>query len=191
MPRRSRLIPGLLAAAVIATAGCTLPVIAPNESGPDSGQSQPGQSQAPAVPGTQAAWRACPEVPRSIVGRGASGMTYECASVAVPRNWVEPTQGETYEVAMIRIRSSTQRNRIGSLLLNPGGPGASGIETAVFLSFGSKLGGLPTEVTDRFDIVGFDPRGVGRSDPIKCVSNADQDAVVRRQPRPGQPGRVR
>lgn len=185
MPRRSRLISGLLAAAVIATAGCTLPVIAPNESGPDAGQSQgQGQSQPPAVPGTQAAWRACPEVPRSIVGRGASGMTYECASVAVPRNWVEPTQGETYEVAMIRIRSSTQRNRIGSLLLNPGGPGASGIETAVFLSFGPRLGGLPVEVTDQFDIVGFDPRGVGRSDPIKCVSNADQDASFGAMPDP-------
>jgi pimeloyl-ACP methyl ester carboxylesterase len=183
VPRRSRLIPALLAAAVIATAGCTLPVIAPNESGPDLGQSQ-GQSQAPAVPGTEATWRECPEVPRAIVGRGASGMTYECASVAVPRNWSDPQPGETYDVAMIRIRSDAQKDRIGSLVLNPGGPGASGIETAVYLSFGARLGGLPTEITNQFDIVGFDPRGVGESDPVKCVSDKDQDASFAALPDP-------
>ncbi len=179
MPRRSRLVAGLLAAAVVATAGCTLPVVAPNESAPDT-----GLSQAPAVPGTQASWRPCPEVPRELVGRGASGMTYECASVAVPRDWDEAQAGETYDVAMIRIRSRTQQDRIGSLVLNPGGPGASGIATAVFLSFGQRLGGLPTEITDRFDIVGFDPRGVGRSAPIKCISDADQDAVFAAPPDP-------
>ncbi|HEV7961039.1 MAG TPA: alpha/beta hydrolase [Actinoplanes sp.] len=162
--------------------GCTLPVFAPN----DSGQSAPGSttSQAPAVPGTQANWQPCPEVPRDLVGRGASGMTYECASVAVPRNWDAPVSGQTYEVAMIRIRSASQKNRIGSLLINPGGPGGSGIDTAVYLSFGEALGGLPTAVTDQFDIVGFDPRGVGRSDPIKCISNADQDATFAAAPDP-------
>ena len=179
MPRRRRLVAGLLAAAVVATAGCTLPVVAPNESAPDT-----GPAQAPTVPGTQASWRPCPEVPRGLVGRGASGMTYECASVAVPRDWAEPQAGETYDVAMIRIRSRTQKDRIGSLVLNPGGPGASGIDTAVFLSFGPRLGGLPTEVTDRFDIVGFDPRGVGRSAPIKCISDADQDATFAAPPDP-------
>jgi pimeloyl-ACP methyl ester carboxylesterase len=169
VPRRSRLIPALLAV-VIATAGCTLPVIAPNESG--SG----GADDAPAVPGTQARWRPCPEVPRSIVGRTATGVTYECASVAVPQNWAAPQPGETFDVAMLRVRFDDQQDRIGSLLVNPGGPGASGIETAVVQSFGSRLGGLPEAISKRFDIIGFDPRGVGRSDPIKCVSNADQDA---------------
>ncbi len=179
MPRRFRLFAGLLAAAVVATSGCTLPVVAPNESAPEA-----GSSQAPTVPGTQASWRPCPEVPRELVGRGAAGMTYECASVAVPRDWAKPQAGETYDVAMIRIRSGTQKNRIGSLVLNPGGPGASGIETAVVLSFGPRLGGLPTEITDRFDIVGFDPRGIGRSDPIKCISDADQDATFAAPPDP-------
>ncbi len=179
MPRRSRLVAGLLAAVVVATAGCTLPVVAPEESAPDT-----GLTRAPTVPGTQASWRPCPEVPRELVGRGASGMTYECASVAVPRDWATAQAGETYDVAMIRVRSRTQKDRIGSLVLNPGGPGASGIDTAVFLSFGPRLGGLPTEVTDRFDIVGFDPRGVGRSAPIRCISDADQDATFAAPPDP-------
>ena len=181
MPRRSRLTVGLLTAAVVAIAGCTLPVIAPNDSdtaAPGSGSS----TQAPAVPGTEANWRACPDVPRGIVGRTAPGMTYACAAVAVPRAGAAPQSGETYTVEMIRIRSDDQKDRIGSLVINPGGPGASSIEYAVFLSFGQQLGGLPTRITDRFDIVGFDPRGVGRSSPVKCISDTDQDASFGLEP---------
>ena len=183
MPRTSRLVVGLLAAVVVATAGCTLPVLAPNGD-PDSAAPDPNASQAPAVPGTRASWRPCPDVPRELVGRGAAGMTYECASVAVPRDWATPKTGQTYDVQMIRIRSRTQQNRIGSLLINPGGPGGSGVDTAVYLSFGEALGGLPTAVTNQFDIVGFDPRGVGRSDPVKCISNADQDETFALDPDP-------
>ena len=69
----------------------------------------------------------------------------------------------------MRARSADQRDRIGSLLVNPGGPGGSGVDLAVYLT-----PGLP-ESPRRFDIVGFDPRGVGRSDPVKCI--------VRRRPR--------
>ena len=181
MPRRSRLVVGLLTAVAVATAGCTLPVIAPDESGPSD--VTPGQAS-PAVPGTEAAWRSCPEVPRRLVGRGATGMRYDCASVAVPRDWADPQVGQTYQVRMIRIRSERQTDRIGSLVLNPGGPGASGIDTAVYLSFGQRVGGLPTEITDRFDIVGFDPRGVGRSDPVKCISDDDQDQTFTLDPDP-------
>jgi pimeloyl-ACP methyl ester carboxylesterase len=183
VPRTSRLVVGLLAAVVVATAGCTLPVLAPNGSA-DSPAPDTTTSQAPAVPGTQASWRACPDVPRGLVGRAASGMTYECASVAVPRDWAAPKSGQTYEVQMIRIRSRTQHDRIGSLVLNPGGPGGSGIDFAVYLSFGPQLGGLPTAVTDRFDIVGFDPRGVSRSDPVKCISTQDQDSTFSLDPDP-------
>ena len=183
MPRTSRLVVGLLAAVVVATAGCTLPVLAP-DGGSDLSPPDSTSSQAPAVPGTQASWRACPDVPRGLVGHAASGMTYECASVAVPRDWAAPQSGETYEVQMIRIRSRTQHDRIGSLVINPGGPGGSGIDTAVYLSFGQQLGGLPTAVTDQFDIVGFDPRGVGRSDPVKCITNQDQDDTFALDPDP-------
>ena len=102
----------------------------------------------------------------------------------MPRDWASPQGGQTYAVQMIRIRSRTQQHRLGSLVINPGGPGGSGIDTAVYLSFGEKLGGLPTAVTDQFDIVGFDPRGVGRSDPIKCIANADQDESFAVDPDP-------
>jgi pimeloyl-ACP methyl ester carboxylesterase len=183
MSRRFRLV-ALLTAIAVATAGCTLPVIAPDESTPSVPGTGPAASQAPSVPGTVASWRPCPEVPGALVGRGASGMRYDCASVAVPRDWNAPQSGQTYEVAMIRVRSQNQSDRIGSLLVNPGGPGASGIDTAIYLSFGQQFGGLPTEITDRFDIVGFDPRGVGRSDPVRCISSREQDQAIAADPDP-------
>ncbi|MEV6342232.1 alpha/beta hydrolase [Actinoplanes sp. NPDC051851] len=183
MPRRSRPVAGFLTAVVVAVAGCTLPAFAPD--GADEPATSSGSGTASAsVPGTLAQWSSCPEIPQELVGRGATGMTYDCATVAVPRDWSSPKAGETYDVAMIRIRSATQKNRIGSLLLNPGGPGGSGIDLAVYLSFGEALGGLPTEITDRFDIIGFDPRGVGRSSPVKCISTADQDASFGADPDP-------
>ncbi|MEV4637036.1 alpha/beta hydrolase [Actinoplanes sp. NPDC049548] len=184
MPRIPRLVLAALTAAVVATAGCTLPVFAPEDSNGAAPTTTPGSKAPPAIPGTQARWTPCPEVPQKLIGRGADGMTYDCASVAVPRDWNAPRSGETYEVAMIRIRSRTQQSRIGSLLINPGGPGGSGIDFAVSLSFGPAFGGLPAEVTDKFDLVGFDPRGVGRSSPVKCISDADQDATFSASPDP-------
>ena len=178
--RRSRLIVALLAAVLLTAAGCTLPTVAPNGSGetPQSGQSPTGKAA-----GT-ADWQPCPDVPRDLVGRGAQGMSYDCADVSVPQDWHNPSNGKTFSIAMIRVRSNTQSHRIGSLLINPGGPGGSGIDTAVYLSFGAALGGLPTQVTDQFDIIGFDPRGVGRSDPVKCISPKDEDANFGAPPDP-------
>ncbi|MCM4083250.1 alpha/beta hydrolase [Paractinoplanes hotanensis] len=180
MQRRPRSVIAVLAAVLTVAAGCTVPTFAPNgssEAGPVT------SSGAPATNGT-ADWQPCPDVPKDLVGQTAPGMTYDCAKVSVPRDWNDQNNGETYSIAMIRIRSSKQSGRIGSLLLNPGGPGGSGVELAAILSFGEAFGGLPTEITNRFDIIGFDPRGVGRSDPVKCISPADQDASFGAPPDP-------
>jgi pimeloyl-ACP methyl ester carboxylesterase len=178
VPRRLRLVAVLLFAAVLAVAGCTVPTVAPDGSGTPRGTA----STAPT--GGTADWRDCSDIPKSLIGRGASNMTYECTTVQVPSDWHDKTTGRTYGIALIRVRSKTQTNRIGSLLINPGGPGGSGIELAVYLSYGETLGGLPTAVTNQFDIVGFDPRGVGRSNPVKCISDADQDANFAAPPDP-------
>ncbi|GGM99960.1 pimeloyl-ACP methyl ester carboxylesterase [Actinoplanes campanulatus] len=184
MDRRSRLAVAVLAVLVTVT-GCTLPSFAPEGSDQparaESGTSVPGSAE----PGT-AQWRPCPEVPQDLVGRTAPGMTYQCATVQVPEDWAKPDAGKKYDISMIRIRSGKQKasERIGSLLLNPGGPGGSGVDLAVYLTFGEKLGGLPTEITDRFDIVGFDPRGINRSSPVKCIDAKDQDASFAADPDP-------
>ena len=187
---------GLLVS-VLLTAGCTLPAFTPRV---DSG----GQRGAAPAGGT-AGWKPCPEVPREVIGRAAAGMRYDCATISVPRDWLVPgataggqrgpdagrsgapgpaASGETFDIALLRARSARQQDRIGSLVVNPGGPGASGVDAAVYLSFGAGMGGLPEEVTRRFDIVGFDPRGVGRSTPVKCISDADLDASFGGDPDP-------
>jgi pimeloyl-ACP methyl ester carboxylesterase len=181
VPRRPRVIVALFAAIMVVVAGCTVPTFAPDGSG------EPAAGGSAATGGGAASWRPCPEVPDELVNRVADGMSYDCASVAVPRDWTNPGSGETYAIEMIRVRSKNQKNRIGSLLLNPGGPGGSGIDLAVYWSFGQALGGLPTEIINQFDIIGFDPRGVGRSDPIKCISNTDQDATFGTKPDPVSP----
>lgn len=179
MPRLARLAVALPVAMVVALAGCTVPTFAPNGSGGSSSTTS-GQS----APSGTAKWTPCPDVPQDLVGKGASGMEYDCASVPVPEDWSNPKNGKTFDISMIRVRSQSQHDRIGSLLINPGGPGGSGVDFAVYLSFGQGLGGLPSEITDRYDIIGFDPRGVGRSDPIKCISNSDQDASFAAVPDP-------
>ncbi|SNT32102.1 alpha/beta hydrolase fold [Asanoa hainanensis] len=158
---------GLLAGLLVLT-GCTVPVISPNASNNNNA------APSPAAPG-QASWKPCPDVPNQLVGRGASNMTYDCATIKVPQDWSDAGNGQTFDVALIRVRNKKQHDRIGSLLVNPGGPGASGVDLAVYLSFGAAFQGIPDEVTQRFDIVGFDPRGVDRSSPVECISDAQLD----------------
>ncbi|SDY46062.1 alpha/beta hydrolase fold [Micromonospora pattaloongensis] len=183
MSRTHRLTLALLAAVTLVVTGCTAPVFAPRT--PAREGAAPG--------GATPAWKPCPEVPRDLVGRGAPDMTYECATIRVPADWnagggsgggASAAPGGDFEIALLRVRSGHQRDRIGSLVINPGGPGGSGIDTAVYLSFGPAFGGLPDEVTQRFDIVGFDPRGVSRSSPVKCVADADWDAAFGYEPDP-------
>lgn len=147
----------------------------------------------PVPAGTPADWHACPELlhellgdvaPPAVIDQLTEQITYECAAVEVPQDWEEPAAGGTHEIALVRARSTAQTDRIGSLLVNPGGPGASGIEAAVLLSLGEQLGGLPQEVTARFDVVGFDPRGVGRSSPVECFTDAQLDASFGADPDP-------
>jgi pimeloyl-ACP methyl ester carboxylesterase len=95
-----------------------------------------------------------------------------CAKFTVPLDWSAPN-GATTAVAVVRLRSTTQHDRIGSLVVNPGGPGGAGVE---YLTSNWSKFGLP--LADRFDLVGFDPRGVGSSHQVSCISDADKTALV-------------
>jgi pimeloyl-ACP methyl ester carboxylesterase len=86
----------------------------------------------------------------------------ECATVRLPLDYDDPA-GPTTELALLRVRARDQKHRIGSLFVNPGGPGGSG--TAIAYAAPEFLG---DGVLDRFDVVGFDPRGVGFSDNVRC-----------------------
>jgi pimeloyl-ACP methyl ester carboxylesterase len=95
---------------------------------------------------------------------------FECTSVVVPLDYRHP-DGATLSVAVSRIRASRPDLRRGILLLNPGGPGNSGLLLPRSLT---RNGNLPAAVRDRYDLIGFDPRGVGRSSPVSCGLTPEQ-----------------
>jgi pimeloyl-ACP methyl ester carboxylesterase len=97
-------------------------------------------------------WQPCTEIP-----------DYECATARVPLDYDQP-QGPKTRVALARVRAQGPDARIGTLFLNPGGPGGSGVDL-IFGGYGDYMSG---RLDGRFDIVGFDPRGVGRSEPLHC-----------------------
>jgi pimeloyl-ACP methyl ester carboxylesterase len=103
-----------------------------------------------------------PFVPKPLEFSGC-GNHLECATLTVPLDYDDPT-GPTIDVSVNRSPARNRDQRIGSLLVNPGGPGASGIDLVK-----SSVGAFPAELRDRFDIVGFDPRGVGESNEVPCA----------------------
>ncbi|MDQ6640990.1 MAG: alpha/beta hydrolase [Actinomycetota bacterium] len=92
--------------------------------------------------------------------------SFQCATVEVPIDYRRPG-GRRLALKLVRRPATDLAHRIGSLLVNPGGPGGAGIDFVEGF-------GLPGVVTRRFDIVGFDPRGVGRSAPLDCHSQLQQ-----------------
>ncbi|WP_217553807.1 alpha/beta hydrolase [Streptomyces sp. GbtcB6] len=119
-------------------------------------------------------WKNCP-APDEAEGGGDApsplpgGGTWQCATMKAPLDWSKP-KGATIGLALIRARASGDPSkRIGSLVFNFGGPGGSGVTTLP--AFGEDYAALRT----RYDLVSFDPRGVGRSDPVECESDAQLD----------------
>ena len=100
---------------------------------------------------------------------------YECARMEVPLDYTKPG-GRTAQIALLRVPAKGEPGkRVGSLLVNPGGPGGSGMSHAAFVA--TTLGEHP--VTQRFDLIGFDPRGVAASTPkLDCFTDAEREADV-------------
>ncbi|MFG1774893.1 alpha/beta hydrolase [Micromonospora sp. NPDC049048] len=92
----------------------------------------------------------------------------ECATVRLPRDYDKPN-GPTTEVAVLRVKARDQQRKIGSLFINPGGPGGSGTDVALAAPYF-----LGDEVLDRFDIVGVDPRGVAASQQVRCFPSVKE-----------------
>lgn len=94
-----------------------------------------------------------------------------CATMTVPISYAQPTKYGDTEVKIAKLPAWGKRR--GAIVINPGGPGGSGIEYA---SAGQSV--VSASVLRNFDLVGFDPRGVGQSDPIDCVTDAQLDAFI-------------
>jgi pimeloyl-ACP methyl ester carboxylesterase len=159
MSRRSRIVAILLAGAVslpmAAASGSAAPVVFPSDRGGT------GSAVVPELD-----WGPCGD---DFGGSdGPPGTTFSCAWATVPLDYDRP-RDHALQVALKRLEAGQPGQRIGTLFINPGGPGGSGVD---FASFAWAL--FPQAVLDRFDVVGFDPRGVARSAPLVCFRSIQQ-----------------
>jgi pimeloyl-ACP methyl ester carboxylesterase len=164
-PRRARRVVAVvaaLAAASVALTGCLYTMI-PEDAPVSTASPAPDTAGVPEelLPyyGQELDWSTC-------------GEGFDCTTVTAPLDWADPSQGEI-ELSVIRSRA-TGGEPVGSLLTNPGGPGASGvglIRDSLTYAVGEPL-------REQFDVIGFDPRGVGESTAVTCFDAAGMDAYL-------------
>ena len=175
MARPGRAHGGIAALAVVALLSACSPVVpTPSTSAqpsatditespsaaPSGIASGPSPTPAP-VAVAPAAWSDC-------------GLGFLCAEIRVPKDYAAPTSGYL-NVSILELPATDPKSRIGSLIVNPGGPGASGVE---FVRDEAAADGFPAGLRKSFDIVGFDPRGVNSSTAVRCIDNLDGRAEI-------------
>ena len=111
--------------------------------------------------------------------------SFQCTTFKVPLDYVHPARADLTLSAVRKQATGASGDRAGSLLLNPGGPGGSAIDylEAVAASY-------PAPVRAAYDLVGFDPRGVGRSSPVRCLSDPRMDVYAATDTTPDDPAEV-
>jgi pimeloyl-ACP methyl ester carboxylesterase len=174
-PRLLRTSGAVLAAATLLLSACTTA---------DKGQSAAASAQAPSAPAAdltpyyqqKLSWQGCKDV---------SG--FECATMRVPLDYAHPDAATDLKLAVARKTATGPGNRLGSLLVNPGGPGASAIDYAQYVGSGM---GFPAPVRARYDIAAFDPRGIGRSEPVECLSDRQMDSFAATDVTPDNKGEI-
>ncbi|MFC0599649.1 alpha/beta hydrolase [Streptomyces palmae] len=119
--------------------------------------------------GQQLRWHSCSAPTPAQGGGDAPGDAWECATLKAPLDYAKPG-GDTIDLALIRTKAKDSKKRIGSLIFNFGGPGGSGIPTLP--GFAEDYANL----NSRYDLVSFDPRGVGESEGVRCLDDKDLDA---------------
>ncbi|MGK5640998.1 alpha/beta hydrolase [Streptomyces sp. URMC 126] len=161
---RALALAGAALALVLAAAGCGAGD--GGGSGRDGDSGKDGASRGVSARG----WKPC-AAPTAIQGGGkAPGKGWECTTLPVPLDYAKP-DGPTIGLALIRSRATDTEHRIGSLVFNFGGPGGSGVATLPELA--KSYAGLHA----RYDLVSFDPRGVGESAGVRCLGDRELDAA--------------
>ncbi|MEU2657038.1 alpha/beta hydrolase [Streptomyces sp. NPDC007325] len=103
----------------------------------------------------------------------ACGEAYQCAELTVPMDYARPENGRTFVLPVARAATAKPGRRIGAIIANPGGPGGSGVTSLLEEGMAEAFS---AQVRERFDIVSFDPRGVGGSDPVLTCGADDESA---------------
>jgi pimeloyl-ACP methyl ester carboxylesterase len=169
------------------TSASTLPTANADTTATTASSAPTDATTAPRRPATTAPITA-PKAGRSLVAwgdcdsdvfgtTGVDESLLDCATVPVPVDYAHPDDGKQINIAMVRYKSSGDGDFIGSLLLNPGGPGGSGRELLVneIATQEAKL----ADLHDHFDMIGFDPRGVDGSGGLVCVDAATLDELFK------------
>ncbi|MEB3367789.1 alpha/beta hydrolase [Saccharopolyspora mangrovi] len=173
MARRLRVLTAM-ALLVLAAGGCGVPSDQPlqphNERKGPVGPIPTGLDR---FYGQELSWGPCSDYATSSSERAAfQDPELECARLEVPMDYAHP-DGKTIRIGVLRKPASDQQARIGSLMVNPGGPGASGMSAAASLTESI----ADNDLGERFDLVGFDPRGIGASEPaVRCLTDPERDA---------------
>ena len=152
--------------------GSAAPSVPASPTGPPTEPSTPAASGSPAPATTPLAWKGCRD-------------GFQCATLTVPLDYANPG-GATVSLRLIRLKAGRPSTRIGSLLVNPGGPGVSAVDFLRSFADGS----APEELRRRFDLVAFDPRGTTGSTPVRCLDTAALDAFFHVDPDPDSPGEI-
>ncbi|RKE19911.1 alpha/beta hydrolase [Streptomyces sp. TLI_171] len=189
---RTRLLPAaaLVAAASLLLAGCT--------SGHPAPAGTPGRSADSLPVSPTGASGATPleplptELPAALAPYYAQKLTwkpcetdFECATFKVPLDYAHPGDGHDVQLSAIRRPAGDASHRLGSLLLNPGGPGGSAVDYVQ-----SVAARYDASVRSSYDLVGFDPRGVGKSAPISCLAGDRMDAYTAADLTPDDQGEI-
>jgi len=157
--RRAVAVIAGLAAASVALTGCLYSMIP---------EQKPSATNAPDTDGVAA--DLLPFYGQALTWENC-GAGFDCTEVTAPLDWESPADGD---ITLAVVRHQASGTAKGSLLTNPGGPGASGYD----LIHDSLTFAVGQDLIDNFDVIGFDPRGVGRSTAVKCYDAADMDEYL-------------
>ncbi|MFE0820130.1 alpha/beta hydrolase [Streptomyces sp. NPDC058847] len=181
---RTRTAATLLAAALLATA-CSAQG-ASTSAGPAAaeapGSTEPAKTSLAALPQATPSELA-PYYEQKLGWRDCGVPGFQCATMKAPLDYAKPTEGEV-RLAVARKKATGPGKRLGSLLVNPGGPGGSAIG---YLQQYAGIG-YPEEVRAQYDMVAVDPRGVARSEPIECLDGREMDAYTQTDVTPDDAG---
>ncbi|MDI3420457.1 alpha/beta hydrolase [Streptomyces luteolus] len=156
----------------IRTGGSLLVAAALLVSGCSSGSSPSDDDTEYALP-TQTPKELQPYYDQKLSWRDCGVPGFQCASMKAPLDYEKPQEGDI-KLAVARKKATGPGKRLGSLLVNPGGPGGSAIE---YLQSYAAIG-YPEPVRAQYDMVAVDPRGVARSEPVECLDGKAMDAYT-------------
>ncbi|MFB8392965.1 alpha/beta hydrolase [Streptomyces yangpuensis] len=158
----------VIAAAGLLLSGCTS---GGPETLPTAASARGEAGGTPSVPPSPDAAAMRPYYEQKLTWRDCGVPGFQCSTMKAPLDYANPGSGEDVDIAVARRVATGPGKRLGSLVVNPGGPGGSGIG---YLQAYAGIG-YPAPVRARYDMVSFDPRGVARSSPVECLTGPEMD----------------